>query len=84
MCECMLSRLSCAQLFATLWTIDLQAPLSLGFSRQEDWSGLPRPPPGDLPDPGTEPISLPSLALAGSFFTIRAPGKPFLRDRTVY
>ena len=84
MCECMLSRLSCIQLFATLWTIALQAPLSMGFSRQEDWSGLPRPPPGDLPNPGTEAVSLTSLALAGRFLTIRAPGKPFLRDRTVY
>ena len=48
---------------ATLWTIVRQAPLSMGFSRQEHWSGLPRPPPGDLPDPGTEPASLKSPAL---------------------
>ena len=54
---------------ATLWTIALQAPLSMGFSRQEYWSGLPYPPPGDLPDPGIEPVSLISLALAGGFFT---------------
>jgi len=39
---------------ATLWTAAHQAPLSMGFSRQEYWSGLPRPPPGDLPDPGIE------------------------------
>ena len=46
-----------------------QAPLSVGFSRQEYWSGLPCPPPGDLPDPGIEPASLVSPALAGRFFT---------------
>ena len=45
------------RLFATLWTIICQAPLSVGFSRQEYWSGLPRPAPGDLPNPGTDPMS---------------------------
>ena len=54
---------------ATLWTVDPQAPLSLGFSRKEYWSGLPCPPPGDLPDPGIESASLMSPALAGGFFT---------------
>ena len=49
--------LSCVQLFATLWTIALQAPPSMGFSRQEYRSGLPFPSPGDLPDPGIEPWS---------------------------
>ena len=49
--------LSRVQLFATLWTVARQAPLSMGFSRQEYWSGLPCLPPGDLPDPGTEPAS---------------------------
>ena len=49
--------LSCVQLFATLWTVAHQAPLSMGFSRQEYWSGLPFPSPGDLPDPGIEPGS---------------------------
>ena len=44
--------------FATLWTLVYQAPLSMGFSRQEYWRGLPLPPPGDLPDPGIEPASL--------------------------
>ena len=43
--------------FVTLWTVAHQAPLSMGFSRQEYWSGLPFPSPGDLPDPGTEPMS---------------------------
>ena len=51
---------------ATLWTIALQAPLSMGFSRQESCSGFPFPPPEDLPDPGIEPRS---PALAGGFFT---------------
>ena len=50
--------LSRARLFATLWTVACQAPLSMGFSRQEYWSGLPFPPPGDLPDPETEPRPL--------------------------
>ena len=49
--------LSCIQLFATPWTVACQAPLSVGFSRQEYWSGLPFPSPGDLPNPGIEPGS---------------------------
>ena len=49
--------LSCVWLFATPWTVAYQAPLSMGFSRQEYWSGLPFPSPGDLPDPGIEPRS---------------------------
>ena len=53
-----------------------QAPLSMGFSKQEYWRGLPFPSPGDLPDPGIESMSLASLALAGGFFTTAAPGKP--------
>ena len=64
----MLSRFSHVRLFATLWTVARQAPLSMGFSRQEYWSGLPRLPPGGLPDPGTEAASL-SPALAGGLFT---------------
>ena len=60
---------SCVWLFATLWTIAYQAPLSMGFSRQEYWSGLSCPPPGDLPYPGIEPTSLKSPALACRFFT---------------
>ena len=51
------SRFSRVRVFATLWTVALQAPLSVGLSRQEYWSGLPCPPPGDLPDPGMEPGS---------------------------
>ena len=65
--------LSCIQCFPTPQTVARQAPLSMGFSRQECWSGLPFPPPGDLPDPGIEPAS---PALAGRFFTNVPPGKP--------
>ena len=72
MCVLMPSRFSCVQLCAALWTIACQAPLSMGLSRQEYWSGLPYPPPKDLPDPGIEPTSLMSPALAGGFFTTRA------------
>ena len=64
------------QLFATLWTIAHQAPLSIGFPRQEYLSGLPFPPPGDLPDPGIKPSSPVSSALIGRFFTTEPPGKP--------
>ena len=59
----------CVQLFATLWTVVHQASLSMEFSRQEYWSGLPYPPPGDLPDPGMEPAPLMTPALVGVFFT---------------
>ena len=55
--ELHLKSLSHVQLFATPWTVAHQAPLSMGFSRQEYWSGLPFPSPGDLPDPGIEPRS---------------------------
>ena len=51
----MLSYFSRVQLFATPWTVALQGPLSMGFSRQEYWSGLPFPSPGDLPNPGIKP-----------------------------
>ena len=65
--------LSHVWLFVTLWTMACQAPLSMGFFRQEYWSGLPFPPPGHLSVPGIEPTS---LALAGGFFTTEPPGKP--------
>ena len=55
-----------------LWSTAGQAPLSMGFSRQEHRSGLPGPPPGDPPDSGMEPVSLPSPALAGGFFATSA------------
>ena len=69
---CRPSHFSPVWLFATLWTVTRQAPLSMGFSRQEYWSGLPCPLPGDLPDPGIEPASLMSPALAGWFFNTSA------------
>ena len=59
--------------FVAPWTAARQAPLSKGFSRQEYWSGLPFPPPGDLPNPGIEPVS---PALAGRFFITEPAGKP--------
>ena len=59
----------------TLWTIAQQAPLTMGFSRQEYWNGFPCLPLGDLPDIGIEPVSLVSPALAGRFFTTAPPGK---------
>ena len=68
----MLSCFSRVCLFATLWTVALQALLSMAFSRQEYWSGLPSPPPGDLADPGIKSVSLVSPALAGRFFTTSA------------
>ena len=64
--ECVLNRFSCVWLFAILWTIACQAPLSMGFSRPEYWSGLPYPPPGDLPNPGIEPVSLMSPTIIES------------------
>ena len=66
---CMLSCFSHVWFFVTLWTVACQAPLSMGFSRRESWSGLPFPPPGDLPNPGIKPKSLTPHALAGRFFT---------------
>ena len=69
---CELSCFSHLPLCVTLRTVACQAPLSMGFSRQEYWSGWPRPPPGDLPNPGNEPESLTSPALAGELFTPKA------------
>ena len=65
----MLSCFSHIQLCAALWTVAHQASLSIRFSRQRYRSGLPVPPPGDLPNPGAEPASLMSPELAGWFFT---------------
>ena len=64
-----LIRFSRVRLFVTPWTVARQAPLSMGFSRQEYWSGLPYLLPRDLPNPGMEPASLRSPHLAGGFFT---------------
>ena len=74
MCAQLLSRV---WLFATPWTVAHQAPLAMGFSRQEYWSELPFPPPGDFPDPEIKPVSLVSPALAGRFLTNEPIGKPF-------
>ena len=72
MCEvCVLS-----PTLVTPWTIAHQALLSMGFSRQECWSGLPCPSPGDLPDPGIKLMSLAFPASADGFFTTVSPGKP--------
>ena len=65
--------LSQVHLFSTPWPVAHQDPLSMGFSRQQYWNGLPCPPPGDLPHPGTETMS---PALAGGFFTLEPHGKP--------
>ena len=67
--------LSLIRFFAPPWTVAHQAaPLSTGFSKQEYWNGLPFPTPGDLPDPGIEPVSLLSPTVAGGFFTTVLPG----------
>ena len=63
----------CVQLFATLWTVASQ-----GFYRQEYWSGLPSPPPGDLPDPGFESATPASSVLQAGSFPTEPPGKPAL------
>ena len=68
-CVCVFSHV---QFFVTPWTVACQAPLSMGFSRQEYWRGLPFPTPGDLPNPGIETTSPEFPALAGGFFTTSA------------
>ena len=73
-CVCVLAQ--SVQLFATPWTVAHQAPLSMEYSRQECWSGLPFPPPGDLPDPGTDLVSLVSPALKTDSLPTAPPGKP--------
>ena len=79
-CACMLSRFSLVRLFVTLWTLTRQTPLSMGFSKQEYWSGLPCLPPGDLPSPGIEPTSITSPALAGKSFTTSATWEALLKS----
>ena len=75
--SCALSRFSCLQLFETLWTADRQL-LSMGFSRQEYWRGLPFPSPGDLPHPGIEPTSL-IISCTGRWILYHwTPGQPIL------
>ena len=75
---CTLSCFSRVRLFATPWTVACQAPLSRGFSRHAYWDGLPCPPPGNLPNPEIEPMSLTSPALAGGFFTTSATWEAYM------
>ena len=75
MCVCVLSPV---RLFATLWIVACQAPLSMEFSRQEHWSGLPCPSLGNLPKPGMEPAS---PALSGRFFTTSPPEDIYIRGK---
>ena len=79
-CARVLSHFSCVPLFVTLWTIVFQAPLSMGFSRQEYWSGLLYPPPEGLLDSGIEPVSPAVPALKVDFFTTEPPKKTFLEQ----
>ena len=74
--------LSCVQLFVIPWTVAHQAPLSMEFPRQEYWSGLPFPPPGDLPDPGIEPRSLMSPVLQADSLPVELSWKRFLDSRS--
>ena len=76
-----LSLFSHVQLCATPWTMVHQAPLSMEFSRQNYWSGLPCPSPGDLPNPGIELTSLTSPALAGRFFTTSTTWEVYQRGK---
>ena len=79
---CMLSCFSPVWPFATLWTVAHQALLSMGFSRQEYWSGFPCPLPGDLPDPGTQPVSLMSPALADGFYSTSTTWEALTHDES--
>ena len=72
---CMLSHFSLVRLFVTLWTVARQAPLSMGFFRQERWSGLPCS-PGDFPNPVTEPGASGTFCIKGGFLTAEPLGKP--------
>ena len=67
---------SCVRPFVTSWTVVHQAPLSMGFSRQEYWSGVPCPPPGDLPDPGLNPGLFHLLHWQADSLPLASPGKP--------
>ena len=72
----MLRHFSCFWLFSTPWTVACQAPLSMGFSRQEYWSGLPSPPPGE----SSQPRDLTQVSrIAGGLFIAEPPGKPKLK-----
>ena len=77
LCVCVYEVTCHVQLFATLWTLVCQALLSMGFSRQVYWSGLPFPPPDSLPEPEIEPASLVSLAWHACSLPLAPPGKPY-------
>ena len=91
-CECAVGSVWASVLFshsvvndsATPWTVACQSPLFMRFSRQEHWSGLPFPSPGDLPDSGIKLASLTSPALGGRFFTTEPPGKPIFYLSIIY
>ena len=78
---CVLHHFSCVQLFATLWIIAPQAPLSMGFSQQEHWSGLSYPPPGDLPNPGIEPQPPVTPELQVNLLPAEPSGKPWAKKK---
>ena len=80
-CVCVLSHFSCVRLFVTLWTVSHKAPLSTEFFRQEYWSGLPCPPPGDLPNPGIKLVSPASPALQVDSLPTEPLGKLFCLRR---
>ena len=73
---CVASHFSHIQLFSTVGTVAHESPLCMGFSRQEYWSGLLYPPPGDLPDPGIKPVSLTSSHWQAGSSPLGPPGKP--------
>ena len=81
-CACVLTCFSRVQLFATPWTVVHQAPLSMGFSKQEYWSRLPFPSPGDLPDAGIEPRSLMFPVLQADSLPVELSWKRFLDSRS--
>ena len=81
LCCAVLSCFSRVQLFATPWTIACHTPLSMGFSKREYWSGLPCPPPGDLPDPGIKPMFPVSPALQADSLLLSQRGSPLPSKR---
>ena len=80
---CVLGCISRVQLFATLWTVAFPAPLSIGFSRQEYWSGCPCPPPGDLPDAEIKTVSLCLLHWQAGSLPLASPGKPQINQYSI-
>ena len=82
--RCMLSCFSCVWLFATLWTVAHQAPQSMGFSRQEYWSGLPCPPPEMFPTQELNPCLLHLLHWQASSLPLAPPGKPSQKAKCVF